>query len=60
MITFTGKSKTETDYQFDFEGLSTDTKPTIADYPSMRNGSSFLEMDTKKIYFYDAENAQWV
>ena len=60
MITYTGKSKTETDYQYDFEGLSTDTKPTIADYPNMRNGSSFLEMDTKKIYFYDADNAQWV
>ena len=60
MITFTGVSKTETDHQYDFSGLSTDTKPTIADYPNMRNGSSFLEMDTKKIYFYDADNDAWV
>lgn len=60
MITYTGNSKTEKDYQYDFEGLSTDTKPTIEDFPSMRNGSSFFEMDTKKLYFYDADNEQWV
>lgn len=60
MITYTGNSKTETGQRFDFEGLSTDTKPTLADYPSMMNGSSFLEMDTKKIYFWDADNEQWV
>ena len=60
MITFTGNSKTETGYKYDFEGLSTDSKPTIAQYPSMMNGSSFFEMDTKKLYYYDAENAQWV
>ena len=60
MITYTGKSKTESDYQYDFEGLSTDTKPTLTEYPNMRNGSSFLEMDTKKIKFWDADNEQWV
>lgn len=60
MITFTGISKTETNYEYDFTGLSSDTKPTIANYPNMRNGSSFMEMDTKKIYFYDAENDDWV
>ena len=60
MVTYTGISKTENTYQYDFEGLSSDSKPTIAEYPDMRNGSSFLEMDTKKIYFYDETNAQWV
>lgn len=60
MVTFTGMSKTDNDYQYDFNGLSSDTKPLIADYPNMKNGSSFLEMDTKKIYFYDAENNEWV
>ena len=57
MVTVTNNSTAD---QLEIFGLSTDTKPTIADYPSMRNGSSFLEMDTKKIYFYDSENAQWV
>lgn len=60
MVTNTGISRTDNDYSYDFMGLSTDAKPTIADFPSMKNGSSFFEMDTKKIYFYDAENAQWV
>ena len=60
MITETSVSSTNRDNVYDFMGLSTDTKPVIADYPNMKNGSSFFEMDTKKIYFYDAENAQWV
>lgn len=37
-------------------GLSTDTKPTGA---AVANGSCFLELDSSKIYFYDADNAQW-
>lgn len=36
-------------------GLSTDTKPT----KSVQNGSAFIEMNTGKIYFFDAENKQW-
>ena len=60
MITFTGVSKTNSDYQYDFEGLSTDEKPTLTDYPNMKNGSSFFELDTKKIYFWDATNETWV
>lgn len=60
MVTYTGTSKSDNDYQYDFMGLSTDTKPLIEDYPSMKNGSSFMEMDTKKLYFYDADNDRWV
>jgi hypothetical protein len=60
MVTQRGISKTNNDYEFDFMGLSTDTKPLIADCPEMKNGSSFFEMDTKTIYFYDAENDAWV
>ena len=37
-----------------FFGLSTDSKPT-----NVENGSCFLEMDTSKIYFYDADGAEW-
>lgn len=38
-------------------GLSTDTKP-INDETG--NGSMFIEMDTNKIYFYDADNKKWL
>lgn len=34
--------------------LSTDTKPTI-----YGNGSTLAEMDTSKLYFYDADNSEW-
>ncbi len=37
-------------------GLSTDSKPTDV---SIGNGWMFIEMDTKKIYFYDAANTTW-
>ena len=35
-------------------GLSTDEKPPAT------NGSSFIEMDTGDLYFYDGENSQWI
>lgn len=38
----------------DFRGLSTDLKP---DAP---NGSSFLEIDTGKVFCYDKEHKTWV
>lgn len=37
-----------------YNGLSTDTKPG-----SVRNGDTFIEMDTNKTYMYDEENAEW-
>lgn len=36
-------------------GLSTDQKP----YTDIANGSMYIEMDTGKVYFYDAANTQW-
>lgn len=42
-------------------GLSTDTKPNLANSETqVPNGSKFIEMDTKKVYMYDAENDQWL
>lgn len=40
-----------------FYGLSTDTQPT-----SCGNGSAFIEMDTGKLYFFDASEggAGWI
>ena len=42
------------DWVADIRGLSTDTKPTT--YP---NGSTFVEMDTGKVFIFDAENEEW-
>lgn len=36
-------------------GLSTDEKPT-----DVLNGSRYIEMDTGKVYLYDAEGAEWL
>jgi len=36
-------------------GLSTDTKPE-----DENNGTCFVEMDTAAVFFYDAENAEWL
>ena len=39
-------------------GLSTDTKPVNQSW--LENGSSFLEMDTGKVFVYDGENKEWI
>ena len=41
-------------------GLSSDTKP-VTEYKGIliRNGSTFIEIDTGKAYMYDEEGAQW-
>lgn len=43
----------------ELRGLSTDTKPEKIGDNNIGNGSLYIEMDTGKIYFYDAENKQW-
>ena len=47
--------------KFSFMGLSTDNKPTVTwkGIP-IENSSTFFEMDTQAVKFYDAENATWV
>lgn len=40
----------------DYYGLSTDTKPT----ERVCNASTFYEMDTKKLYMFDAQNGVWL
>ena len=39
-----------------YYGLSDDTKPT----EGVGNGSAFIEMDTSKVYFFDAGNSEWL
>lgn len=44
----------------EFRGLTADEKPSSINGATIENGSSFLEMDTGKVYYYDLENTQWV
>ena len=41
----------------EFSGLSTDTKPTGAD---IATGSTFVEVDTGDVYFFDEESNTWL
>lgn len=43
----------------ELRGLSTDTKPTEINGKTINNGSTFIEIDTGKIYFYDLSNEEW-
>ena len=44
-----------------FKGLSSDTKPTVKwDSSPILNGSTFLEMDTQEVYFYDGGTDTWL
>lgn len=63
MITMdsTPKLKEGGKYEIPLSGLSTDTKPTVT-FRGMgiANASSFMELDTKKLYFYDEDADNWV
>ena len=39
-----------------FKWKSTDTKPTVG----VNNGDFGIEIDTSKIYFFDADDQQWL
>lgn len=52
--------KDEGKFLVDLMGLSTDEKPSSINGGDIINGSSFIEMDTQEIYFYDEENSSWV
>ena len=40
---------------YDLRGLSTDKKPL----ENVGNGSTFLEIDTGKVFIFDKENSIW-
>ena len=54
MVTNASDGEVTINAGWDLRGLSSDQKPT--DCP---NGSTFLEMDTAKVYSFDKTNAQW-
>ena len=44
----------------DLIGLSTDTKPTSSvNGITLKNGSTFLAMDTSQVFMYDEQNHTW-
>lgn len=43
----------------ELRGLSTDTKPTTINGEEVGNGSVYIEIDTQKVYFYDADSQTW-
>ena len=43
----------------ELRGLSTDTKPTKIGDKTIGNGCAFVEIDTGKIVFFDAESEEW-
>lgn len=54
-------SKDDTTNELSFKGLSTDTKPTVK-YDDLKiiNGSTFFEMDTQQVFFYDGATDSWL
>lgn len=63
MITMDGQPSVEAGdrFKFSLDGLSTDTKPT-KEYNGHKiaNGSSFFELDTQSIAFYDESTESWL
>ena len=54
------KIKNDGDYIFcELSGNSEDTKPTEIDDKKIDNGSTYIEVNTGKIYLYDLENETW-
>lgn len=54
------KIKPEDDYiSVELRGLSTDSKPLVIGGKNIDNGSTFIEIDTGKIFIYDLENELW-
>lgn len=43
----------------ELRGLSTDDKPITIQNGVIGNGSSFIEIDTQKISFFDEEAEEW-
>lgn len=53
--------KDDTTKELSLKGLSTDIKPTGSfEGLPLANGSTFFEMDTQEVYFYDEEGNDWL
>ena len=43
----------------ELRGMSTATKPTEIGDKKIGNGSVFIEIDTQKLFFFDADSQEW-
>lgn len=43
----------------ELRGLSTDTKPKTIENGEIENGSTFIEIDTGSLYFYNGTSKEW-
>lgn len=43
----------------EFRGLAGDTKPVEYNGKKIANGSTFIEIDTGKVFLYDIESEEW-
>ena len=61
MITYDVNKQIGNEAELAFKGLASDTKPTgTYDGYDLMNGSSFFEMDTQDVYFYDGDTDSWL
>jgi len=63
MITIANQTTSVTDNKtiFEFRGLSTDDKPTQKYVEQdVSNGSTFIEMDTGKVFMFNESELAWV
>lgn len=61
MISYSVKAQLKDTAEFAFKGLSTDSKPTdVFIGKNIGNGSTFFEMDTQEVYFYDGGTNSWL
>lgn len=43
----------------ELRGLADDPKPTTIENGIVENGSTFIEIDTGKLYLYDLDSEEW-
>jgi len=59
-VSIVRKDSTERASTWEFIGESTDSKPTLEEFPELPNGSDFLEMDTGEVFFWSSSQRMWV
>ena len=60
-VTINRVGGTDIERSAEFYGKSTDTKPTVdANGRPLVNGSTYIEMDTSEVYFYDVDTQSWL
>lgn len=61
MVTYEVTTINKMRAKFSFTGKSTDTKPVgMFENVKIANGSTFLEVDTHSLKFYDEEGGEWL